>query len=160
MLDIGAAEEEAAVEPPPKPASSASGSHGLETIGIVFPNGNALTYYPWDGRFEAVCHNPAHKYASGKPCRLTRYLPEATDPDRPGKGRVIGQMSKWCLDGYLDGMTSGELHRDRMYVRTIPRNARRTARNMAYAEPNGQRLREEEPPKESPDADSEPELPY
>ena len=88
---------------------------------------------------------------------MTRYVPSHTDPGKPGRGRVIGQMALFLLDSFDTRFGSGEEHKNVFYVKLMPRDLRRAARDDVYKMENGLRLRGCEFPKDNPLDDSEPE---
>lgn len=135
------------IDPGEVTETGAGASRGVgASIEVQLPGGK-LHYFFQDGRFQATCSNPCHKF-NDTPCRLTRT--SCSDNTFSCNGRPAGTLAAWLADAYHKD--SRFEHRAPFYICLIPRQERLEGRELIKAQPNGpallsqeRRRREDEP---------------
>ena len=102
----------------------------LKALDSIAVEGGRISFYK-DGRFEAVCSNPAHgKCVATRSCKVVKWSPTGV----PLGGRPCGWMAAWLSAGVA--LNTREEHRS-SDVENIPYDLRALGRTILQLEPAG-----------------------
>ena len=86
---------------------------GEGSAAVEFEDGGTIRYFFADRRYEAECRNCNRLTPAGRPCRLSRNVPEDfSGVEDTTRFMVLGRMSRYILDSFNPEVACGGDHKN------------------------------------------------